>query len=173
MAKKSEAKEVVYKPLEVKDIFENLHGDTTSTCCGVLEIGEFPTKGNLLNGFEVKSLQTKDYDPYQYSPSMRGMYINKVPVSKRQATYEEVLTVFKKAQKDHWPKEYGLGVAWLLPVQHKGAFGRLFKALGWDMTGSSYNPKTRHTLYMYTKTFRKTQPRKKKSSKSILVTKGN
>lgn len=167
--KKSKGK---YKPLEVEDIFESLHGDTTNTCCGVLEIGGFPTKGNLLNGFKCKSLQTKDYDPYSYSENMKGRYINKVPVSKRQATYEEVLTVFKKAQKE-WPKQYGFGVAWLLPVQHNGAFGRLFKALDWDMVSSFYNPKTRHTLYMYTKTFRKTQPRKKKSSKSILVTKGN
>jgi len=166
------SKEVKYKPLEVEDIFNNIQGDSTSTCCGVLEIGGFPTKGHLLSGFRSKSLETKDFDPYSYSESMKGRYISQVPVSERQATFEEVLAVFKKAQTQ-WSTEYGFGVAWLLPVQHNGDFGRLFKALDWTMTGSFHNPKTRHTLYMYTKTFRKTSGRKKKSSKSILVTKGN
>lgn len=158
-------------PVDLSDTDLNFQVDQTNTCCGVLELGCFSTSRNPFSGVTVSSRATKTETTHKYSWSgpSRG-YITiprqvEVPAQSRKATYEEVLCAFKKEQQD-WIKSYGMGIAWLLPVQHNGPWGRLLKDLGWEPQGKFYNPKTRHTLVMYTVIWRKGPSRRK--VKSIL-----
>jgi hypothetical protein len=177
-AQKATTEKLTWLPLELDQDEIDFSHDRTETCCGVLEIGCFSTDKNPFREVGVESKETKtvkkvrvDFDYYhfkQYGRYKEIEYEDREPIAARPATYEEILKAFKKEQDEVWSKDFGLGVAYLLPVQQNGPWGRLFKDLGWTDTGKFWNPKTRHTLHHWVKTFRKGPPGKKKSVKSIL-----
>lgn len=169
---------MTWLPLELDQDILQFSCDRTQSCCGVLEIGFFSTSRNPFRDVRVSSKQTKteEYKTHEWREYGNGIsdpYVEvtktrEVPVKERPATYDEILKAFKKEQDEIWSKDFGLGVTYLLPVQQNGPWGRLFKDLGWTDTGKFWNPKTRHTLHHWVKTFRKGPPGKKKSVKSIL-----
>lgn len=166
-------KKYTYHPVDVNSGELEYSPDRSSSCCGVLEIGEFSTrKGQfsqmILNSKEVNVVERKykDYDWQTRKYTVRK-YKEETSMNTRPATYEEILKAFKHEQDKVWPKEYGLGVAYLLPVQQNSDWGRLLEDLGWTDLGRFWNPKTRHVLHHWVCTFRKGPPQKK--TKSILA----
>lgn len=165
-------KKYTYHPVDVNSGELDYSPDRSSSCCGVLEIGEFSTRKGQFSQVVVRSRETKttkrseplwDSDLYSYKMIQA---VHEEPLSTRPATYEEILNAFRHEQDKVWPREYGLGVAYLLPVQQNGDWGRLLEDLGWTDLGRFWNPKTRHTLHHWVCTFRKGPPQKK--TKSIL-----
>jgi len=173
-AQKAQTEKLTWLPLELDQDVIQFSYDRTESCCGVLEIGCFSTRKNPFRGAVIESKETKtikrkrlDYD-YNYGRYGEVEYEDQEPLASRPATYEDILEAFRQEEKN-WQRDFGLGVAYLLPVQQNGPWGRLFKDLGWTDLGQFWNPKTRHTLHHWVKTFRKGPPGKKKSVKSILA----
>lgn len=167
-------KDTKFRPLDTERLYDTFEADRTEYCCGVLEIGGFSLKTNPFKDVVLKSVEEVSYT---YQSSTWG-FVNHTykpitmtgtkPKYTKPASYEDIVKALKKIETDDWSKRAGMGIAFLRPEQIRNGWYQVFKDLGWTEGQKFYNPNTRRILTPFSKIFRKSAPRRKKTSKSIL-----
>ncbi len=153
--------------------------DRSSTCCGVLELGDFDNDGTIETDEEYEEDEYDCHGPCCksepvpecdcYECSIKPGYVKpkkkKVEGVKEKSLYKDKLAAFKDMETKAL-KEFGLITLYLLQSQLKGDIGKIVKDCKYEYLGKFWNPKTRNTLHHYRKVLRKVAPRKPRVRKS-------